>query len=395
MLLVQQKTTFSTMPAFKSRIESALAARKAQGLNRSMNVVFSGNQSILEYEGRRYINFSSNDYLGLANDQALVRAWQQGLSVYGSGSGASPMVTGFSAAHSNLEAALTEWLGYERAILFGSGFSANQALLFTLLEKSDVLIQDRLNHASLMEAGMLSPAKMKRFKHNDIEHLKSLLNSEDNHLVVTEGVFSMDGDCAPLADIAEVTSSHDAWFAVDDAHGIGVLGQFGGGSCELATVKPELLIVTFGKAFGMSGAAILCDHATGDFLTQFARHHVYSTAIPPAQAYALTHAVSMIQEQSWRREKLTELNEVYRDDLQDLDGFVETQTSIKPFMIGESELALQVASACRQNGIWVTAIRPPTVPKGTSRLRITLTANHTNEQVKTLSMALKQALGAL
>ncbi|WP_010646148.1 8-amino-7-oxononanoate synthase [Vibrio campbellii] len=383
------------MPAFKSRIESALATRKAQGLNRSMNVVFSGNQSILEYEGRRYINFSSNDYLGLANDQALVRAWQQGLSVYGSGSGASPMVTGFSAAHSNLEAALTEWLGYERAILFGSGFSANQALLFTLLENSDVLIQDRLNHASLMEAGMLSPAKIKRFKHNDIAHLKSLLNSEDNHLVVTEGVFSMDGDCAPLADIAEVTRSYDAWFAVDDAHGIGVLGEFGGGSCELATFKPELLIVTFGKAFGMSGAAILCDHATGDFLTQFARHHVYSTAIPPAQAYALTHAVSMIQEQSWRREKLTELNEVYRDGLQDLDGFVETQTSIKPFMIGESELALQVASACRQNGIWVTAIRPPTVPKGTSRLRITLTANHTNEQVKTLSMALKQALGAL
>ncbi|HHF2955018.1 TPA: 8-amino-7-oxononanoate synthase [Vibrio diabolicus] len=381
------------MPAFKSRIESALADRKAQGLNRSMNVVFAGNQSVLEHEGRRYINFSSNDYLGLANDQALVRAWQQGLSVYGSGSGASPMVTGFSAAHSNLEAALTEWLGYERAVLFGSGFSANQALLFTLLEKSDVLIQDRLNHASLMEAGMLSPAKMKRFKHNDIEHLKSLLNSEDNHLVVTEGVFSMDGDCAPLADIADVIGNHDAWLAVDDAHGIGVLGESGGGSCELAAVKPEILIVTFGKAFGMSGAAILCDRATGDFLTQFARHHVYSTAMPPAQAYALTHAVSMVQEQSWRREKLTELSEVYRDSLSDVEGFVETQTSIKPFVIGESDLALRVAGACRQNGIWVTAIRPPTVPKGTSRLRITLTANHTNEQVKTLSMALKQALG--
>ncbi|MFH4400045.1 8-amino-7-oxononanoate synthase [Vibrio diabolicus] len=381
------------MPAFKSRIESALADRKAQGLNRSMNVVFSGNQSILEYEGRRYINFSSNDYLGLANDQALVRAWQQGLSVYGSGSGASPMVTGFSAAHSNLEAALNEWLGYERAVLFGSGFSANQALLFTLLEKSDVLIQDRLNHASLMEAGALSPAKMKRFKHNDIEHLSSLISAEGNNLVVTEGVFSMDGDCAPLADIADVTGNHDAWLAVDDAHGIGVLGESGGGSCELAAVKPEILIVTFGKAFGMSGAAILCDHATGDFLTQFARHHVYSTAMPPAQAYALTHAVSMVQEQSWRREKLTELSEVYRDSLSEVEGFVETQTSIKPFVIGESDLALRVAGACRQNGIWVTAIRPPTVPKGTSRLRITLTANHTNEQVKTLSMALKQALG--
>ncbi|WP_447475037.1 8-amino-7-oxononanoate synthase [Vibrio harveyi] len=383
------------MPAFKSRIESALAERKTRGLSRSMNVVFAGNQSILEHEGRRYINFSSNDYLGLANDQALVRAWQQGLSVYGSGSGASPMVTGFSAAHGNLEAALTEWLGYERAILFGSGFSANQALLFTLLEKSDVLLQDRLNHASLMEAGVLSPAKMKRFKHNDIEHLSSLISAEDNNLVVTEGVFSMDGDCAPLADIADVTGNHDAWLAIDDAHGIGVLGESGGGSCELAAVKPEILIVTFGKAFGMSGAAILCDRATGDFLTQFARHHVYSTAIPPAQAYALTHAVSMIQEQSWRREKLTELGKVYRDNLSDLDGFVETQTSIKPFLIGESDLALQVAGACRQNGIWVTAIRPPTVPKGTSRLRITLTANHTNEQVKTLSMALKQALGAL
>ncbi|WP_181137175.1 8-amino-7-oxononanoate synthase [Vibrio hyugaensis] len=382
------------MPAFKSRIDSALAQRKEQGLNRTMNVVFAGNQSVLEHQGKRYINFSSNDYLGLANDQALVRAWQQGLSVYGSGSGASPMVTGFSAAHSNLESALTEWLGYERAILFGSGFSANQALLFTLLEKSDVLIQDRLNHASLMEAGALSPAKMKRFKHNDIEHLSSLISGEDNNLVVTEGVFSMDGDCAPLANIVEVTGNHDAWLAVDDAHGIGVLGESGGGSCELAMVKPEILIVTFGKAFGMSGAAILCDHATGDFLTQFARHHVYSTAMPPAQAYALTHAVSMVQEQSWRREKLTELSEVYRDSLNDLDGFVETQTSIKPFMIGESELALQVASACRQNGIWVSAIRPPTVPKGTSRLRITLTANHTKEQIQTLSMALKQALGA-
>ncbi|MGR5131868.1 8-amino-7-oxononanoate synthase [Vibrio alfacsensis] len=382
------------MPVFKSRIKLALTQRKEQGLNRSMNVVFAGNQSILEHEGKRYINFSSNDYLGLANDQALVRAWQQGLSVYGSGSGASPMVTGFSAAHSNLEAALTEWLGYERAILFGSGFSANQALLFTLLEKSDVLIQDRLNHASLMEAGALSSAKMKRFKHNDIEHLKSLINREDNHLVVTEGVFSMDGDCSPLKDIEAITRANHAWLAVDDAHGIGVLGESGGGSCELSQVKPELLVITFGKAFGMSGAAILCDQATGDYLTQFAKHHVYSTAMPPAQAYALTHAVSIVQEQSWRREKLAELSEVYRDSLKDLDGFVETQTSIKPFVLGGSELALRVASDCRQNGIWVTAIRPPTVPKGTSRLRITLTANQTNEHVKTLSMALKQALGA-
>ncbi len=381
------------MPAFKNRIESALAERKKSGLNRTMNVVFSGNQSILENDGKRYINFSSNDYLGLANDQALVHAWQQGLSVYGSGSGASPMVTGFSAAHSNLEAALTEWLGYERAILFGSGFSANQALLFTLLDKSDVLIQDRLNHASLMEAGALSPAKMKRFKHNDIKHLDSMLDGESNHLVVTEGVFSMDGDCAPLKDIATVTQAPNTWLAVDDAHGIGVLGESGGGSCELSNIKPEILVVTFGKAFGMSGAAILCDASTGDYLTQFAKHHVYSTAMPPAQAYAPTHAVSMVQQQSWRREKLTELSQYYQECMGELSGFVDTKTPIKPFVIGEPELTLNVAKLCRNNGIWVTAIRPPTVPKGTSRLRITLTSNHSKEQIKTLSIALKQALG--
>ncbi|CAE6907287.1 8-amino-7-oxononanoate synthase [Vibrio sp. B1FLJ16] len=382
------------MPAFKSRIELALSQRKEQGLNRSLNLVFAGNQSILEHDGKRYINFSSNDYLGLANDQALIRAWQQGLSVYGSGSGASPMVTGFSAAHSNLEAALTEWLGYERAILFGSGFSANQALLFTLLEKSDVLLQDRLNHASLMEAGALSPARMKRFKHNDLVHLKSLIDEESNHLVVTEGVFSMDGDCSPLDEIAKLTQANDAWLAVDDAHGIGVLGNTGGGSCEYANVKPEILVVTFGKAFGMSGAAILCDRVTGDFLTQFARHHVYSTAMPPAQAFALTHAVSIVQEQSWRREKLAELGAYYKECLQNTEGFVDTMTPIKPFVVGESEQALSVANSCRQHGFWVTAIRPPTVPLGTSRLRITLTANHSKDQIKTLSHALEQALGA-
>lgn len=382
------------MPAFKSRIELALSQRKEQGLNRSLNLVFAGNQSILEHDGKRYINFSSNDYLGLANDQALIRAWQQGLRVYGSGSGASPMVTGFSAAHSNLEAALTEWLGYERAILFGSGFSANQALLFTLLEKSDVLLQDRLNHASLMEAGALSPARMKRFKHNDLVHLKSLIDEESNHLVVTEGVFSMDGDRSPLDEIAKLTQANDAWLAVDDAHGIGVLGNTGGGSCEYANVKPEILVVTFGKAFGMSGAAILCDRVTGDFLTQFARHHVYSTAMPPAQAFALTHAVSIVQEQSWRREKLAELGAYYKECLQNTEGFVDTMTPIKPFVVGESEQALSVANSCRQHGFWVTAIRPPTVPLGTSRLRITLTANHSKDQIKTLSHALEQALGA-
>ena len=380
------------MPAFNSRIEKALADRRKQGLSRQLNVLNSVGRSEIECDSKVYSNFSSNDYLGLANDPELVSAWQYGLSQYGAGSGASPLVTGFSAAHRNLESQLCEWLGYERAILFSSGFSANQALLFSLLDKSDTLIQDRLNHASLMEAGALSSATMKRFKHNDLHHLKSLLSSTTNSLVVTEGVFSMDGDQAPLVDIAVLTQQHDAWLAVDDAHGIGVLGESGSGSCAALGVKPEILVVTFGKAFGLSGAAILCSKEVGDYLTQFARHHVYSTAIPPAQAHALSTACTMIQTQQWRRDKLNELQSIYHEGVKDLAGYIETNTPIKPFMVGQSEQAVSIANRMKEGGIWMTAIRPPTVPVGTARLRITLTANHSSEQVSQLTHSLKSAL---
>ena len=380
------------MPAFNSRIQKALTDRLQQALNRQLNVLNPVSRSEVELDSKVYSNFSSNDYLGLANDSELVSAWQDGLSQYGAGSGASPLVTGFSAAHQNLESQLCEWLGYERAILFSSGFSANQALLFSLLDKNDTLIQDRLNHASLMEAGALSPAKMKRFKHNDVAHLASQLAVSENALVVTEGVFSMDGDQAPLNEVARVTEQGDAWLAVDDAHGIGILGEYGAGSCAAAGIKPELLVVTFGKAFGLSGAAILCSKEVGDYLTQFARHHVYSTAIPPAQAFALSTACRMIQTQQWRRDKLNELQAIYHEGVKGLKGYIETNTPIKPFMVGQSEHAISIANRMKESGIWMTAIRPPTVPVGTARLRITLTANHSPEQVSQLTHSLKSAL---
>ncbi|MCE7614290.1 8-amino-7-oxononanoate synthase, partial [Vibrio fluvialis] len=315
------------------------------------------------------------------------------LSLYGCGSGASPLVTGFSEAHQILEHTLCEWLGFERAVLFGSGFSANQALLFTLLQKGDFLLQDKLNHASLMEAGMLSSAQMKRFQHNDVAHLTRLLDKQIATLVVTEGVFSMDGDQAPLAEIQAALGSN-AWLAVDDAHGVGVLGEFGAGSCQAAGIKPQVLVVTFGKAFGLSGAAILCDAALGDYLTQFARHHVYSTAMPPAQAHALTHAAGMIQSEAWRRDKLAELSALYHELLCDVPGFVATQTPIKPFVLGSAQRALHIASAMREAGLWMTAIRPPTVPSGSARLRITLTAHHTPQQVQQMADTLKQCVEA-
>ncbi|MCG6402685.1 8-amino-7-oxononanoate synthase [Vibrio fluvialis] len=381
------------MPAFNSRIHQALADREQQGLRRSLQVLERSNQTLLAQRGQRYVNFSSNDYLGLASDTALAHAWQQGLSLYGCGSGASPLVTGYSEAHQTLERTLCEWLGFERAVLFGSGFSANQALLFTLLQKGDLLLQDKLNHASLMEAGMLSSAQMKRFQHNDVDHLTRLLDEQVTTLVVTEGVFSMDGDQAPLAEIQAALGSN-AWLAVDDAHGVGVLGERGAGSCQAAGIKPQVLVVTFGKAFGLSGAAILCDAALGDYLTQFARHHVYSTAMPPAQAHALTHAAGMIQSEAWRRDKLAELSALYHELLCDVPGFVATQTPIKPFVLGSAQRALHVASAMREAGLWMTAIRPPTVPSGSARLRITLTAHHTPQQVQQMADTLKQCVEA-
>ena len=380
------------MPRFKSRIKEALVHRHEQGLTRQLMVLENSNGPLLSSEGSYFINFSSNDYLGLANDPELVEAWQNGLSQYGSGSAASPLVTGFSSAHRNLEAQLCEWLGFERAILFSSGFSANQALLFSLLEKDDVLLQDKLNHASLMEAGVLSPATMKRFKHNDVQHLESLLSPSPQSLVVTEGVFSMDGDQAPLEDIASLTNEYDSWLVVDDAHGIGVLGDRGAGSCNAVQITPNILVVTFGKAFGLSGAAILCSSEVGDYLTQFARHHVYSTAMPPSQACALSHACQMIQTQDWRREKLIELGGIYAEQMKSIQGFVDTKTPIKPFVIGEAQAALSIAEELKRNQIWITAIRPPTVPAGTARLRITLTANHSQKQVNQLSRSLLQAI---
>lgn len=380
------------MPAFNSRIEQALVARRQQGLSRALQVLQGSNKVRFEQNGRQFVNFSSNDYLGLAADPELVKAWQAGLDKYGCGSGASPLVTGFNYAHQALEQELCQWLGYERAVLFGSGFSANQALLFTLLNKDDVVIQDKLNHASLMEAGLLCTATMKRFRHNDIQHLNQLLDADSAaKLVVTEGVFSMDGDQAPLAQIQHSIEGK-AWLAVDDAHGIGILGRKGAGSCDAAGIKPDILVATFGKAFGLSGAAILCNASVGDYLTQFARHHVYSTAMPPAQAHALTHAAQMIQSQQWRRDKLVELSDTYDAMLKDLPGYMATDTTIKPFVLGSAERALDIAEQMKQSGCWMTAIRPPTVPQGSARLRITLTASHQVAHVQHMAESLLRCL---
>ncbi|PSW57757.1 8-amino-7-oxononanoate synthase [Photobacterium leiognathi] len=391
------------MPHFSQRFRQALIERDKQGLYRSRTCLSRQQQAHqqqaaqVSVDQQSLINFSSNDYLGLAQSPELINAWQQGLSLYGAGSGASPLVTGFHSPHAKLEAQLSEWLGYDRALLFSSGFSANQALLFTLLQKQDMVFQDKLNHASLIEAGMLSPALMKRFAHNDVEALNTLLKkntvgSEQANMVITEGVFSMDGDCSPLSKLRQACDTHHAWLVVDDAHGCGVLGEEGKGSCAAAGIKADILVITFGKAFGLQGAAILCDNDTAEYLIQFARHFIYSTAMPPAQAHALSKACELIQQQEWRREKLHDLSELLSDKLDPAIPLQQTSTPIKPIVIGESERTVVISEQLKQRGLWVGAIRPPTVPKNTARLRVTLTATHNEQDIRLLAASLNEVI---
>ncbi|BBE78939.1 MULTISPECIES: 8-amino-7-oxononanoate synthase [Phytobacter] len=382
--------------SWQQRIDEALADRRQADALRTRQCVAQGAGRWLVRDGQRYRNFSSNDYLGLSQHPAVVRAWQQGADKYGVGSGGSGHVSGYTLAHQQLEAGLADWLGYPRALLFISGFAANQAVIAALGKKEDRIVADRLSHASLLEAASLSPAELRRFAHNDATHLAALLAKPigGEQLVVTEGVFSMDGDSAPLADIALATRQANGWLMVDDAHGIGVCGDEGRGSCHARQVAPDILIVTFGKGVGVSGAAVLCSESLADYLTQFARHLIYSTSMPPAQAAAISASLAVIrsEEGAQRRHKLNALIAQFRAGAQAQKLQVTSSDSaIQPLIVGENSRALHLAAQLRANGFWVTAIRPPTVPPGTARLRLTLTAAHEPEDITQLLEILHDA----
>lgn len=382
--------------SWQQRIDEALADRRQADALRTRQCVAQGAGRWLVRDGQRYRNFSSNDYLGLSQHPAVVRAWQQGADKYGVGSGGSGHVSGYTLAHQQLEAGLADWLGYPCALLFISGFAANQAVIAALGKKEDRIVADRLSHASLLEAASLSPAELRRFAHNDAPHLAALLAKPigGEQLVVTEGVFSMDGDSAPLADIALATRQANGWLMVDDAHGIGVCGDEGRGSCHARQVAPDILIVTFGKGVGVSGAAVLCSESLADYLTQFARHLIYSTSMPPAQAAAISASLAVIrsEEGAQRRHKLNALIAQFRAGAQAQKLQVTASDSaIQPLIVGENSRALHLAAQLRANGFWVTAIRPPTVPPGTARLRLTLTAAHEPEDITQLLEILHDA----
>ena len=375
--------------SWQQRIEQALEERQAADALRCRQPVTQGAGRWLTREGQRWLNFSSNDYLGLSQHPAIVKAWQEGAERYGVGSGGSGHVSGYSEAHCVLEEQLADWLGYPRALLFISGFAANQAVIAALAGKEDRIVADRLSHASLLEAANLSPAQLRRFQHNDARYLEELLAKplSGQQLVVTEGIFSMDGDSAPLTDIQRATRAAEALLLVDDAHGIGVVGEEGRGSCDSQQVHPDLLIVTFGKAFGVSGAAVLCSEALADYLLQFARHLIYSTAMPPAQAVALSAALGVIRSDDGqqRREKLARHITDFRRQMADYPGeLTQSISAIQPLIVGDNARALRLAARLREQGCWVTAIRPPTVPVGSARLRLTLTAAHGSDDIARL-----------
>jgi 8-amino-7-oxononanoate synthase len=383
-------------------IASALDKRRIEGLFRTRHTVDSATGPLIEIAGQYYINFSSNDYLAMRRSCVVAQAWVDGISEYGGSSGASPLVTGYTNSHKALEEYLASELKRDKVLLFNSGFAANQAICQALYSQTTVsqnhsknkgvIIADKLMHASFIEGAQASNAKLRRFKHNDIEHLQMLLNSVDiqerkNTLVATEGVFSMDGDQAPLPKIVDMSKQADAWVMVDDAHGFGMLGKHGRGVIETQNLSQQqvpILMATFGKAIGTAGAFVAGSHDFIDYLINFARHYIYSTAMPAAQAYATL--ISLQSKQSVeRRVILAERIEQFKS-LANKAGLklMPSNTAIQPLLIGDAEKALAASDQLKALGLWVTAIRYPTVPKQTDRLRITLTAGHEARDIEAL-----------
>lgn len=375
-------------------LQARLNLRREEHLYRTRLNVASGCSSTLSVEGRSLINFCSNDYLGLAGHPDISLALKQAADVYGTGSGASHLVSGHSVVHHELEEQLAEYTGRPRALLFSTGYMANIGAINALIGRRDLVLQDQLNHASLLDGGRLSQADFQRYKHVDMASLKQRLeqSSAERKLIVTDGVFSMDGNLAPLREISMLAEKHSAWLMVDDAHGVGVLGQQGGGLVEELNMTVEqvpVLVGTLGKSFGTFGAFVAGSEALIETLIQFSRSYIYTTALPPAIAAATLASLKIVREESWRRDRLVQLVARFRRGAQQIGlQLAESNTPIQPVLINNDEKVMQVGQQLRAAGFLVGAIRPPTVPVGTGRLRITFSANHSEEQVDQLVAAL-------
>ncbi|WP_448176676.1 8-amino-7-oxononanoate synthase [Pseudomonas putida] len=372
-----------------------LAERRAADLYRQRPLLESPQGPEVVVDGQRLLAFCSNDYLGLANHPEVIAAWQAGAERWGVGGGASHLVVGHSAPHHQVEEALAELTGRPRALLFSTGYMANLGVITALVGQGDTVLQDRLNHASLLDGGLLSGARFNRYLHNDPASLASRLDKAvGNTLVVTDGVFSMDGDLADLPALADVARVRGAWLMVDDAHGLGTLGAQGGGIVEhfgLGVDDVPVLIGTLGKACGTAGAFVAGSEELIEALVQFARPYIYTTSQPPALACATLKSLELLRRETWRREHLAALIRQFRKGAQQMGlQLMDSPTPIQPIVIGDSAKALCLSRLLRERGLLVTAIRPPTVPAGSARLRVTLSAAHSEAQVQLLLNALAE-----
>jgi 8-amino-7-oxononanoate synthase len=372
-----------------------LQHRRQQQLYRSRLVVEMPQGVTTRIDGREYLSFCSNDYLGLANHPDIVAAFHRGLDEYGSGSGAAHLITGHSRAHHALEEELAAFLQRPRALLFSTGYMANLGVMSALLGRGDRVFSDHTNHASLLDGARLSGARLLRYRHNDVDDLESRLASAPagEWLVATDGVFSMDGDIAPLEKLAGVATHHDAWLMVDDAHGLGVTGPGGRGTVAQAGLDASqvpVLMGTLGKAVGTFGAFVAGSEELIETLIQEARTYIYTTAPPPALASATRVALQLVQQEDWRREQLQALVKRFRHGARQLGlELCDSHTPIQPLITGAAAEALRLSEALREQGVLITAIRPPTVADGKSRLRITFSAAHTEQQIDRLLAALE------
>jgi 8-amino-7-oxononanoate synthase len=373
--------------------------RKKDGLFRVRKTLDSAQGPLVTIDDNEFLNFSSNDYLGLANNEILKSAMIDAINEYGLGAGSSQLVVGHSKPHQKLEQKLASFLKRDAALVFPSGYQANLAVASALVDKNTVVVQDKLNHASLIDAARLSEGKFVRYRHKDLKHLELLLEKHKKHnlIIMTDGVFSMDGDYAPLVEIADLCKTYNATLIVDDAHGLGVLGESGAGLPEESGLNQDqlpLLIGTFGKSFGVSGAFVSGSALHIEAFIQKARAYIYTTAILPSIASTIDRAIDLVIDGDHLRQHIKTLVKSYKKKSNELGLKInESESHIQPFVIGGCNETVALSNELYKDKILATAIRPPTVPNGTSRLRLSITAAHNEEQVERLVCSIKKHLG--
>ena len=376
--------------SLNAKLKKDLEVKKSNHLYRSRKVLESPQSVEPIINGKKVLSFCSNDYLGLANHPDVIKSFKQAADKYGVGSGSAHLVSGHSTEHHLLEEELAEFMGAERALLFSTGYMANLGVVSALCDRHSEIFEDKLNHASLLDAALLSRAKRIRYPHLDTYKLQQRLIASEaaNKFVISDGVFSMDGDLAPLNTLVDLATKNDATLMIDDAHGIGVLGKKGKGIIEhfeLDNKQVPVLLGTLGKSFGTAGAFVAGSEELIETLIQKSRSYIFTTAMPAAIAAATRTSLRLLEEETWRREKLTSLITQFRKGAEELGlNLMDSMTAVQPIVIGASEQALNLNEKLLEKNILISAIRPPTVPEGTARLRVTFSATHTEKHIDRL-----------